>query len=423
MTKPNWIQALYATSLVVAALVPAGAYAELVKTQTVVKEAAIVPEVSEESEVEIEIERKVKSKPKKVVRVTREETEITPAVQEVQLPAEAVTPPPATKPSMGNQLDEGIKTKMVDVQNQFEQALLKTLDRIKITVDDGTTAQGASAPTQNVIVQDNLVGTNAAANKADYMSVDAAPVVAEDEDLGEGEEVSAGVTTAALEKKSERKVKIAPLFGRTTIGSSAYNISPRYTAGFELEFDVDKSFAMVLGYSYSQYDIALATGNPFYGYYQPQPGYGQNQQSLEYNQNVFSGGMRVYLMPPESKFRIFGGAGVGYNVGYLNYRQNQNQLGYQYYNQYYGQAGGDYEVKSWLGLLEAGALMSISESVSLGALFKYALVFSSSENQPLNNYAFNPGFGYGQPNDKQMVGGSLARDNFYSILGTVKVAF
>ena len=69
------------------------------------------------------------------------------------------------------------------------------------------------------------------------------------------------------------------------------------------------------------------------------------------------------------------------------------------------------------------ALRERSESVSLGALFKYALVFSSSESQPLNNYAFNPGFGYQQPNDKTMVGGSLARDNFYSILGTVKVAF
>lgn len=420
MTKLNWNYALYAAALVVAVSVPAGAKAELVKQQTVVKEAAIVPETTEETEVEIEVERKVKTKPKKVVKVVREETEITPAVVETQLPAESVTPPPASKPSMGSQLDEGIKTKMVDVQNQFEQALLKTLDRIKITVDDGSAPQGASAPTQNVIVQDNLVGNNAAIEKGDYMSVDAAPVVAEDEE--EGEEVSAGASTAALDKKSERKVKLAPVFGRTSIGSSAYNISPRYTAGFELEFDVDTSFAMVLGYSYSQYDIALATGNPFTSYYQP---YGYNmsqQQSLEYNQNVFSGGMRVYLMPPTSKFRMFGGAGVGYNVGYLNYRQQQANP-YQYYNQYYGNTGGDYEVKSWLGLLEAGALMNISESVSLGAIFKYALVFSSSESQPLNNYAFNPGFGYAQPNDKTMVGGSLARDNFYSILGTVKVAF
>lgn len=419
MTKPNWNYALYAAALV-AVSVPASAKAELVKQQTVVKEAAIVPEVTEETEVEVE--RKVKLKPRKVVKVVREETELAPA-QEEQLPAQpvAAVPPPASKPSMGSQLDEGIKTKMVDVQNQFEQALLKTLDRIKITVDDGAPVQGASAPTQNVIVQDNLVGNNAAIQKGDYMSVDAAPVVAEDED---GEEVSAGASTAAVEKSSERKVKIAPVFGRTSINSSSYNVSPRYTAGFELEMDVDKSFSMVLGYSYSQYDIAMATGNPFSGYYN-QYGYGAaQQQSLEYNQNVFNGGMRVYLMPPEKKFRIFGGAGVGYNVGYLNYRQQQqNPYGYQYYNQYYGSSNADYEVKSWLGLLEAGALMNISESVSLGAIFKYALVFSSSENQPLNNYAFAPGYGYAQPNDKQLVGGSLARDNFYSILGTVKVAF
>lgn len=425
MTKPNWIQALYATSLVVAALVPAGAYAELVKTQTVVKEAAIVPEVSEESEVEIEIERKVKSKPKKVVRVTREETEITPAVQEEQLPAEAVTPPPATKPSMGNQLDEGIKTKMVDVQNQFEQALLKTLDRIKITVDDGTAAQGASAPTQNVIVQDNLVGTNAAANKADYMSVDAAPVMADDEEFADGEEASAGSSVASSEQKSERTLKVAPVFGTTSLGSSAYSVSGGMTAGVDLEFDMDPSFSLVLGYAFAKHNIALANSNPFVNSYSP---YGYNnasQQGLEYNQNVFNAGMRAYLMKPEAKFRVFAGGGVGYNVGYLNYKQSQygNPYQNQYYTQYYGASNSSYEVKSWLAILEAGAVANISKVVSLGALFKYAFVFSSSENQPLNNYAFNPGYGYGQPTDKAVVGGSLAGDNFYSILGTVKVAF
>ncbi len=421
MTKPIWTKALYATSLVMAATLPAGVRAELVK-QTVVKEAAIVPEHSEESEVEIEIERKVKTKPKKVVRVVREETEITPAVTEETLPMQvaAPVPPPAEKPSMGSQLDEGIKTKMVDVQNQFEQALLKTLDRIKITVDDGSTPDGSSSPTQNVIVQDNLINNNGA---PDYMSVGDAPVIAGDDE--DGEEASAGVSTAAVEKKSERKVKIAPIFGRTSLNSSSYNVSPRYTAGFELEFDIDKSFAMVLGYSYSQYDITMGNYGSFYNYYQPYGFNGQNSQTLEYNQNVFSGLMRVYLMPQESKFRIFGGAGVGYNMGYLNYRQstNNNPYYYQYYSQYYGNTGSDYEVKSWLGLLEGGALMNISDSVSLGALFRYALVFSSSENQPLNNYAFVPNFGYGQTTDKQVVGGSLGRDNFYSILGTVKVAF
>lgn len=422
MKKPISIQALGTASILAVLAISAPAQAELVKQHTTIKSQAIVedaitPEAADEAEEEVVIVRK--AKPKTVVRkVVREETEITPPVE--TLPAEMAAAPAATKPSMGSQLDEGIKSKMVDVQSQFEQALLKTLDRIKITVDDGTTTQGVSTPTDSAVIQDSFVGAQGAADKG-YMPVEAAPVMADDEELDE----SAASSVATVEKpKSGRKVRVAPVFGRTSLSSSSYNINPRYTAGFELEMDVDSSFAMVFGYSYSQYDISLATGGSFYNYYQPYGfnGYGHNN-TLEYNQNVFSGGLRVYLMPPEAKFRLFGGAGVGYNMGYLNYRSNtMNPYGYQY-SPYYNNTS-DYEVKSWLGLLEGGALFNISESVSLGALFKYALVFSSNENAPLNNYAFmGNGFGYGQSTDKAVVGGSLARDNFYSILGTVKVAF
>ena len=68
--------------------------------------------------------------------------------------------------------------------------------------------------------------------------------------------------------------------------------------------------------------------------------------------------------------------------------------------------------------------MSVVENVAIGALFKYAMVFSSSQNQALNNYAFVPnGYNYGNTADQALVGGSLQNDSFYSILGTVKVAF
>jgi hypothetical protein len=35
----------------------------------------------------------------------------------------------------------------------------------------------------------------------------------------------------------------------------------------------------------------------------------------------------------------------------------------------------------------------------------------------------NNGYNYGATPDQSIVGGSLAKENFYSILGTVKVAF
>ena len=224
------------------------------------------------------------------------------------------------------------------------------------------------------------------------------------------------------EKKSSRKIRVAPVFGKSDVNSSAYNISSRYTAGFELEMDLETNFSLVFGYSYSQYDIALAGANPFVGYYQTL-GYNGASNTLGYNQNLFEIDGRVYLMPREAKFRIFGGFGAGYNLGYLNYVRNQ-YITNPYYNPYYNSGTTDYEVMSWLGLLSAGANLNVSENVSLGAMFKYGLVFSSAENQRLNNYAFvNNGFGYGATTDQAVIGGSLAKDSFYSILGTVKVAF
>jgi hypothetical protein len=125
-------------------------------------------------------------------------------------------------------------------------------------------------------------------------------------------------------------------------------------------------------------------------------------------------------MPRDSKFRAFIGGGLGYNKGYVNYsnRYTQNYA----FNPY--QNSPDYEVNSFLGILQAGAEVNVSKSVSIGALFKYDQILSSNENQPLNNYGFiNQGYNGYQIGDKQIVGGSLAKQSFYSILGTVKVAF
>ncbi len=434
MKKPTGIQALYVISLFV--LVGASAHAELkaLKQQAIVEDE-IIPEGADAQEEKVAVAEKPAAKT--VVKrsaTVKEETEITPAFKE-----EAEVAPPlkeetqtvamapaaplvAEKPSTGAQLDQGIKSKMGEVQTQFEAAMLKTLDRIKITVDDGAPAQGASAPTQSVEVKDSLVATQAAPDKNSYLQVEAAPAIAADKEDGAGTDADAASLGAAEKPKSERKVRVAPVFGKSSINSSNYNVSSHYTAGIELEMDVDTNFALVLGYAYSQYDIGLSNGNPFNSYYQPYGYNNANTTSLQYNQNVFTGGVRLYLMPKESKFRVYGGVGLGYNIGYLNYAQN-NSTAYMYnqYNPYYNTP--DYEVKSWLGLLETGGSFSVSDNVSIGALFKYALVFSSSQNAPLNNYAFTNNFNYGQTTDKAVIGGSLAQDSFYSILGTVKVAF
>jgi len=425
MKKPIGYQALYATSLLAFAI-SGTAHAELkaIKQQAIVEDA-ITPEAPEAAQEEVVVVKK--AKPRTLVAATPVEEVVSQNtnnnVNNNSAQAIAISAPPAEKPSMGSQLDAGIKTKMEDVQTQFETALLKTLDRIKITVDDGAPVQGANGPTQAVVVQDNLVNTQGAADKSDYMSVDDAPKV-DDEDKQDDADVASkdGSTVATLEKASFlRKVSISPVFGKTMIGSDYYNINSRYTAGFELEFDIDRSFAIELGYAYSQYDVGLASANPIYG--QPIGFGGLNLQTLQYNQNLFSATGRIYLMPRPAKFRVFVGGGTGYNLGYLNYNQN-NSNGYlsnPYYSNY---NTSDYAVKSWLGIAEAGSTFSVSDSVSLGALFKYAFVFSSTQNAPLNNYAFlaSP-YGSNVTPQQAAVGGSLASENFYSILGTVKVSF
>jgi hypothetical protein len=425
MTKQLSIKALYATSLLAISLASISANAALTKVaaqpraEQAIVEDEITPEapaalVAEDDERTVVVKRKVKQK-----TIVRERSEvISEAPIQTEAPVVAAAPvaaPPAAKPSMGSQLDNGVKTKMEDVQNQFEQALLKSLDRIKISVDDGAPAAGSAVATQSVVVQDTVVARQAAP-KAEYLSVNDAPEVKEADDSREGESVA---SLPKEDKASARKIRFAPVIGKSMMNSSAYQIDSKITAGIEVEMDLEKNFSLVLGYSYSQYGIGLGATNPFLSYGQSQ-GYSNGYNTLNYNQNLFEVDGRAYLMPQESKFRVFGGLGIGYNLGYLNYAQNSS---YAQYGSYYNSGIQDYEVKSWMGIISAGALLNVSENVSIGALFKYAVTFSSSQNQQLSNYAF-AGNGYNSTtNDQAVVGGSLAQDNFYSILGTVKVAF
>ncbi len=384
---------LFVMSLATVAFVPV-LRAELVSEE--VREQAVTPEAPA-----LEDEVVILKKPKTVKKpvMVQEEVAYEPALET------------APRQSVGSALDKGIQTKMGDVQTQFENALLKTLDRIKITVDDGAAVsqqQTQIAPVTTTVVTDSVVNTNAAPG---YISVEDAPTLADEE---------GGESVAQEEKKSSllgNRLRLAPVLGWTTINSDFYDIDSRYTAGLNIEMDVSENLAAVLGYSYSQYDIAPAMGSPFMG-----GGYNNSygMNTLQYNQNVFDAVLRFYLFPQESKFRAFIGGGVGYNKGYLNYRQGVFNT--YAYNPYMNLE--DYEVSSFLGILETGAEIRVGESIALGANFKYSNVLSSSENQPLNNYGFTQnGYGANISPDQQVVGGSIAGNSFYSILGTVKVSF
>lgn len=421
MKKPTLTQTLLASTLTLAfVLAP---FAEIAKAELVneeIQEDMITPE----DEVVI-----VKKKPAKVARAPKRKVIIQeePAIEPVAtVEAEAVARAQVTtsdRKSVGTSLDEGIQSKMDNVRGQFEDALLRTLDKIKITVDDGSSntsvnaatveANANNGPVNTTIVQDSIVNAKGAPQAGEaYMSIDNAPVVEEDTQ----------VVVAKVDEEEEEltgRVRVSPILGYTTIGSDIYNIDAEYTAGLEVEADLNNNLSAVLGYSYSQYDIGLKHSGGFYNYYQPFGYLNNNTKTLTYNQNLFEAGLRFYLFPQKSRFRMFVGAGVGYNKGYVNYQKNSFNT-FQY-NPW--QNLEDYEVTSFLGTLSTGAELQIAKSVAVGAVFKYAHILSSNDDT-LNNYGFiNNGYGISPIADKNIAGGSIAKENFYSILGTVKVSF
>jgi len=460
MKQPNIAKVLLASSLTLAfaSTLVTPAHAELVSEDVQADSITPQPSLGQSSGMQDEVVILKKSPQKVTVRETSLPAETiaapqpvayqaAPAAAPVAAPAQAQAQATATatatasaRPSVGSSLDQGMSNKMDDVRNQFENALLRTLDRIKITVDDGApgaaaqataTAQATAiaapaapvaAPT-TTIVRDNVI--NATAAPANYMTVDSSLV---DEEEG-------STSVADREDHEERtlvnRIRVAPVVGMTSIGgsNSYYDIKSSFTAGINIEMEVAENFAAYLGYSYSKYDVGLAGGFGYGGY----GGYGygggfSGYNPLQYNQNLFEAGGRFYILPRESAFRVFVGGGIGLNKGYINYRNNGLNGGYGGggYAGYGGYGGGldDYELTSWLGILETGAEFRVSRGVSIGANFKYMTVLSSRENDRLRAYGFYSGYNGGALTQEQLAAGSsIANESLYSILGTVKVAF
>ncbi len=319
-----------------------------------------------------------------------------------------------TSSGIGSSVEKGVQNKITGVQREVEGVVLKSLDKITVTVDDGSTPAAAQSSQNATVVEQDSVSKNNLEEKEDaYMTVDSAPeMAAEDEAAGES------IAEADADASRAGRVSLSPVLGWTTLNSTSYDVSSRYTAGFDIELEMSDALSAILGYSYSQYDIALPETNPYYNFYGPSF-MSNNTASLQYNQNVFNAGLRYYLFPKESKFRIFLGGGAGYNLGYLNYKQeNSATFAYNPYDV------DDYEVNSILGNLETGALLQVSKNVAVGANFKYSMVLTSKENRPLNNNAFIlNGQGSNPQANQSAVGGSIAGDSFYSVLGSVRISF
>lgn len=274
------------------------------------------------------------------------------------------------------------------------------------------TAPGAAAPTGEVV---------------DAMAMNQASAVSAPQG------VSTVETSATLESDEEEiQLSVTPRGGVSNMTSTTgYDVQSRFSAGVGLGVGVDDNFSLEAGYSYSEYGVAMTPQNGFVqnviawqggGYYNP------NLETVALKQNVFDLGLKMHLLGANSRVRPFLGGGGAYAQSFLNYDQRILDVLRQ---QGFSGLATDYEISSFLGYLTAGLDVKVSKSLSVGAGIRYYAVLTARENQNLNNMAlynpwnYNPMGYYNSLNDpqKQMVGGSLARSSFYSVLAGVTFTF
>lgn len=225
--------------------------------------------------------------------------------------------------------------------------------------------------------------------------------------------------------------------------NSAYEVTPQFSTGIGVGFGVTDNLTVEGGYTYNRYGVTAASTNPYVTYVQnvkAYQGYDLTFNTVREIQHVGDAGLRVYFLGPNSKFRPYISGGGGYSKNFVNYDEAilaaLREQGLQ-------NMGRDAASSSFLSYLSTGADLKLSKSISLSVLFKYYNVLSARDDRTINDAAlagyynqnlYNPYggyYGYGgynaayvQPDsDKKIVGGSLARQNFYSMMAGVTFTF
>lgn len=234
-------------------------------------------------------------------------------------------------------------------------------------------------------------------------------------------------SAATLATETDRTIlTIQPRAGIAEMsGETLYDIRPRFSTGVSLGMVSSDNLSFELGYTFSEYGVALASSNPYaqtaYAY-----GYAQSAETVAMKQNVIDAGMKLHVLGPDAKLRPFLGGGAAYSISYINYDQrileilNRDPV-------LRSSMASDYELNSYLGYLAGGLDLRVSKGVSVGALFKYYSVLSSRERSAINNPAIYGGYSNyaytGADADKQYVGGSLSKTSFYMMQGGVTFTF
>lgn len=216
---------------------------------------------------------------------------------------------------------------------------------------------------------------------------------------------------------------IQPRFGLSEIlgNSGGYDVRPRFSSGVSLGVMSSEMVSFDLSYTYSEFGIVMNNYNPYIQFIANPYGVQQRSETVTMKQNLIDTGVKLHLLGSSAKIRPFIGGGGGYSFGYVNYDDrllSQNP----YLSQWIGR---DYEVKSFLGYLSTGFDVRVGRSVSIGAVAKYYDVLSSREQGYINNALLWGGYPVvGVPDaDKQYIGGTLVRTNFYTLMGSVSFSF
>jgi hypothetical protein len=244
------------------------------------------------------------------------------------------------------------------------------------------------------------------------------------------------VATGSVEGNAEleepkMRISITPRGGLSSMTSSMYDIEARYAFGLDVGVEVSDHFAFIGGWSYSSYSLGAGTAFSY-----PTGMNMAYMQRLNMNDNVFSLGVRAYIMGPKSQVRPFIGIGGAYRRGFVNFDDNTVALMRQY-NPYVGQ---DIQIAGFSGYLETGLEFKITKNIALTGSFKYFNVLSSRQSNPLDPSAFmnNQGYYggsmmysgamgspyYGMGGDlRSQASDALARNNFYQLMAGISVSF
>lgn len=214
--------------------------------------------------------------------------------------------------------------------------------------------------------------------------------------------MSAAPVTSVTTPKSSNGVSIMPKLGYTSLNNDNYDFDSKFTVGLALGFTVSDYVGLELGYAYSEFGLKPGTRYYVPGFY----GAGFYEE-MEYKQNTFDLGMKLYFVNADAKVRPFVGGGAAYSMGFINYdkRTRDTLAMYPQYNKNVS----DYELNQIMGVLSAGIDFKVSSNVSIGAAYKYFAPLSSSENETLYNGGF---YGVGIPGNaydpqKDYVRGSI----------------